>query len=217
LALARANGESVARNSGDSRNSGSTGEGSGNSINAASGSAGPTPGALSWVAPTGAPFTAGNSGVEGRIAASPGTPEFAPQLAAHVSTFVRDGLQTARLELNPAEMGPLTVQIQLDGNAARVHLAAENAQTRQALEQAMPQLAGNLRESGLTLSGGGVFEQPRQPQQQAQQGAGGNADERGSRDSRNAALGTTAGSSAAPGSMAAPGARRTAGMVDLVA
>jgi flagellar hook-length control protein FliK len=61
-------------------------------------------------------------------------------------------------------MGPITVQIVLDGMAAQVHLAAEQPLTRQALEQAMPVLASALREGGLTLSGGGVFEQPRDPQ-----------------------------------------------------
>ena len=101
---------------------------------------------------------------ESRLSATPGSAEFAPQLAAQLSTFVREGVHHARLELNPAEMGPLTVQIQIDGDRAQVHLAAENAHTRQALEQSMPQLAGGLREAGLTLSGGGVFEQPRQPQ-----------------------------------------------------
>ena len=98
------------------------------------------------------------------LAATPGSPEFATQLGTAVSTFVRQGVQHARLELNPAEMGPLTVQIQLDGDRAQVHMAAEHGQTRQALEQSMPQLAGSLREAGLTLAGGGVFEQPpRQP------------------------------------------------------
>ncbi len=100
---------------------------------------------------------------EARLAASPGHADFAPQLGAQISVFVREGLQQARLQLNPAEMGPITVQIRLDGGNAQVHLAAEHAATRQALEQAMPTLAGSLRDSGLTLTGGGVFEQPRQP------------------------------------------------------
>ena len=151
---------------------------------------------------------------DGGIAASPGSPDFAPQLAAHLTTFVRDGVQHAKLELNPAEMGPLTVQIQLDGNAAHVHLAAENAQTRQALEQAMPQLAGSLRESGLTLSGGGVSEQPRQApqqQQQAQAGGSGGRNAGGQGDSH-------AGTPDAPsGASAAPPARRLSGVVDLIA
>jgi flagellar hook-length control protein FliK len=104
--------------------------------------------------------------VQGRVNASPGHADFAPQLAAQLSTFIQDGVQNARLSLHPADMGPVTVQIQLDGQSATVHMSAENADTRQALQQALPQLAASLRESGLTLSGGGVFDQPRQPAQQ---------------------------------------------------
>ena len=101
--------------------------------------------------------------VEARLPATPGSTDFSTQLGAQITTFVRDGVQHARLHLNPAEMGPVTVRIQVDGQSAQVHLAAEHALTRQALEQSMPLLAGSLREAGLTLSGGGVFEQPRQP------------------------------------------------------
>ncbi|MBP6765395.1 MAG: flagellar hook-length control protein FliK, partial [Rubrivivax sp.] len=74
----------------------------------------------------------------------------------------------ARLHLNPADMGPVMVQIQLDGAAAQIHMSADHPATRQALEQAMPALASGLREAGLTLAGGGVFEQPQQAQDQAQ-------------------------------------------------
>jgi flagellar hook-length control protein FliK len=99
---------------------------------------------------------------EARLAAAPGSADFSNQLGAQLTTFVREGVQQARLHLHPAELGPVTVRIQIDGQAAQVHMAAEHALTRQALEQSMPLLAGNLREAGLTLSGGGVFEQPRQ-------------------------------------------------------
>lgn len=105
---------------------------------------------------------------EARLQASPGSAEFAPALGAQLHVFLRDGIQHARLQLHPAELGPLTVQILLDGATAQVRLAAEHPLTRQALEQAMPTLAGTLRESGLTLTGGGVFEQPAQPQAQSQ-------------------------------------------------
>lgn len=99
---------------------------------------------------------------QAQLPAAPGSADFGPQLGAQISTFVQGGIEHARLHLNPAEMGPVSVQIHLDGQTARVHLSAENAHTRQALEQALPQLAGSLREAGITLSGGGVFEQPRQ-------------------------------------------------------
>ncbi len=98
---------------------------------------------------------------EAHLAAPPGSPGFAPQLGTQLTTFVKDGIEHALLHLNPAEMGPVAVRITLDGQTAQVHLTAEQAQTRQALEQALPQLAGSLREAGLTLTGGGVFEQDR--------------------------------------------------------
>jgi flagellar hook-length control protein FliK len=105
---------------------------------------------------------------EARLSAAPGSADFAPQLGAQITTFARHGIEHARLHLNPADMGPVMVQIQLDGAAAQIHMSADHPATRQALEQAMPALASGLREAGLTLAGGGVFEQPQQAQDQAQ-------------------------------------------------
>ena len=124
-------------------------------------------------------------------------------MGAQITTFVRDGLEHARLQLHPADMGPVLVQIQLDGQTAQVHLSAEHALTRQALEEAMPQLASQLQEAGLTLSGGGVSEQ-------AQQGRQAPPDTPAGRTS----------SAAAPTAPAAQEARQPAarrGVVDLVA
>ena len=104
---------------------------------------------------------------EAALQARPGTADFAPQLGSQLAVWVRDGVQEARLQLNPADMGPVRVEIQLDGNAAQVSLSASNSETRQALEAAMPSLAGSLRELGLTLAGGGVFDQTPQPREQA--------------------------------------------------
>jgi flagellar hook-length control protein FliK len=121
------------------------------------------PSPVSLVLPS--PPQEGAQKATGSLQASPGSPEFAPQLGAQLSAFLRDGVHHARLELNPTEMGPLTVQIQLDGDKAHVHMAAEHTLTREALEQAMPQLASSLHDAGLTLTGGGVSDQPRPPAQ----------------------------------------------------
>ena len=151
--------------------------------------------------------TTGPARTEAQLSASPGSALFGTQLGAQISTFVQGGIEHARLHLNPADMGPVSVQIQLDGQNARVHLSAENPLTRQALEQALPQLASSLREAGLTLSGGGVFEQTRQ---------GGGA-QSGNDAGRDAGTGTPS-SSADDGlptiTSAAP---RRRGVVDLVA
>ena len=105
---------------------------------------------------------------ETTLRAALGTPEFAPALGMQLSLLARDGISEARLNLHPAEFGPITVQIALDGSFAQVNLSAEHASTRQALEQALPTLASALRDAGLTLSGGGVFQQTPQGQAAAQ-------------------------------------------------
>lgn len=143
---------------------------------------------------------------EARLGTAPGQPGFAPALGATIATFVRDGLQHARLHLNPAEMGPVAVQIRLDGQAAQVLMSAAHAETRAALEQAMPTLAGALREAGLTLAGGGVFEQPRDARRD---GEGATADRPRGGAAPEALRGTGAAATATP--------VQRRGVVDLVA
>lgn len=88
-----------------------------------------------------------------------GSPDFSQALAAQLTTLARDGVHEAQLQLNPAEMGPIAVQIVVDGSQAQVDFAAAQAATRQALEASLPSLAAALQTLGLTLSSGGVFEQ----------------------------------------------------------
>ncbi|WP_415840432.1 flagellar hook-length control protein FliK [Roseateles saccharophilus] len=122
-----------------------------------------------------------------------------------------DGVQHAELQLNPADMGPVAVQIVVDGSQAQVSFHAVQAETRQALEQSLPDLAAALQGQGLTLSGGGVFQQA--PQQQ--RGGYDTSAERGS--------GTAGAGVAAPGrvggnsSIDAPATRRTVGLLDTFA
>ncbi len=85
-------------------------------------------------------------------------PDFAKALGAQVSLFARNGLAQAELQLNPADMGPIRVQIAIEGAHARVDFAADAAATRHVIERGLPELASALREQGLTLSGGGVFQ-----------------------------------------------------------
>ena len=87
------------------------------------------------------------------------SPLFAPALGTQISLLARDGVQTALLQLNPAEMGPISVQIVLDGQAARVDFQADLAHTRSVIEASLPALASALQDAGLTLAGGGVFQQ----------------------------------------------------------
>jgi len=84
---------------------------------------------------------------------------FASELGARLTVLAQDGVQHAELHLNPADMGPVAVNIKLDGQQAQVTFHAAQADTRSVLEQGLPDLAAALAGAGLTLAGGGVFQQ----------------------------------------------------------
>jgi flagellar hook-length control protein FliK len=99
--------------------------------------------------------------VEVRLATPLGAPDFAQTLGTQVSVLAGNGVQRAELHLNPAEMGPVSVQIVVEGGQARVDFGADHAATRQAIENGLPELASALRDAGLTLTGGGVSQHAR--------------------------------------------------------
>jgi flagellar hook-length control protein FliK len=144
--------------------------------------------------------------VQAELQAQVGSNEFAPALGSQLNVMVRDGVDHAQLKLNPAEMGPIEVRISLDGTQAQVDFSAAHAATRQALQDAVPALASALRENGLTLTGGGVFDQAREQR--------GDARPDGSRS----APGTPATPlDSATGMAVAPRLPRARGVVDLYA
>ena len=88
-------------------------------------------------------------------------PDFAQTLGVQMSVLAKDGVQQAELHLNPAEMGPVSVQIVMDGTQARIDFGADMAATRHAIEAGLPELASALRDAGFTLAGGGVSQHSR--------------------------------------------------------
>ena len=91
-----------------------------------------------------------------QVATAAHAPEFREALGVQVSLLARDGVQSAELHLNPAEMGPISVRIVMDGAQARVDFGADSAATRELIETGLPELATALRDAGFTLAGGGV-------------------------------------------------------------
>ena len=168
-------------------------------------------------ASTGAAASTAAAAEGGSVIQAPvSSPGFAAEAGYRLAVMVRDGVTSAQLQLNPAEMGPVTVQIVVDGQTARVHLEAAQADTRQALEAALPQLASNLRDSGLTLTGGGVFDQASQQQNRAAD-AGNDRSGRQSRgDAGRAAAAAIGVDGPGAASSSSSGVQRR-GVVDLVA
>lgn len=109
----------------------------------------------------------------GSLGAPVESPRFAQALADRVGLWIsgpaQNGPMTAELRLNPAEMGPVHIRIELDGQTAMVDFAAANAQTREAIEASLPLLSGALEDVGLSLTGGGVSDQGPGQQQWAGQ------------------------------------------------
>jgi flagellar hook-length control protein FliK len=107
------------------------------------------------------------------LAMPPHSPTFGPALGHQIEVWMKGGVQHAEVQLSPQDLGPIRVKIEMDGAQARVQMSADVQSTRDALQQAMPQLSEQLGQVGLSLSGGGVSDQPTFQQSQAQANAGG--------------------------------------------
>ncbi|MEA2119476.1 flagellar hook-length control protein FliK [Halovibrio sp. HP20-50] len=89
----------------------------------------------------------------------------------------RGGEQHVQMQLNPAELGPLSISLKFGEQGAQAHFLSAHSQVRQVLEQAIPQLREALAEQGISLGETSVGEQ-RNPNEQGfaqtggQQGSG---------------------------------------------
>ena len=99
---------------------------------------------------------------------APQAPTFAPALGQQIDVWMKGGVQHAEVQLNPQDLGPIRVKIEMQGDQTRVHMSADVQSTRDALQQAMPQLSEQLGQVGISLTGGGVSDQPTFQQSQAQ-------------------------------------------------
>ncbi|TDR82935.1 flagellar hook-length control protein FliK [Paludibacterium purpuratum] len=103
-----------------------------------------------------------------------GTPAWTKSLGDQVMGMVTLKAETAHIQLNPPELGPIDVTLKMDGrNNAQVTFNADSAATRAALQDSLPRLHSMMSASGIQLgdaqvSGG----QSQQQQQNARNGRG---------------------------------------------
>jgi flagellar hook-length control protein FliK len=79
-------------------------------------------------------------------------PDFGQELSQRVVLLARGGVQTAQISLQPADLGPVGVSIQVHGHAATLAFTAAHEATRTALEASLPRLREAFAASGLQLS-----------------------------------------------------------------
>jgi len=89
---------------------------------------------------------------------------FTQALGPHIQWLAGHKIDHAHLHLNPQELGPLEVHLQLDGDQLQAHFNSPHVEVRQTLEHALPQLRELLGEHGLHLSQSTVSQHSSQQQ-----------------------------------------------------
>ena len=79
------------------------------------------------------------------------SPRFADETGARVQWLAAQGGGEATLRISPDGLGPVEIRLNLDGDRVDIALYASQADTRQALEQALPRLREMLAQQGLSL------------------------------------------------------------------
>lgn len=96
-----------------------------------------------------------------------GTPAWADELGSRMIMMSERGHHSASLRLSPEHLGPLEVRISVRDDQATVFFGSANADTRAALEQALPRLRELFASQGMSLADAGVHHQASQGQQQS--------------------------------------------------
>lgn len=78
-------------------------------------------------------------------------PAWADAFGQRVAMLAQQGTQTATLQLNPPELGPIQVRIAMSEQGAKVEFTTLQQTTSELIETAMPRLAAALEHQGLRL------------------------------------------------------------------
>jgi flagellar hook-length control protein FliK len=89
-----------------------------------------------------------------------GSSAWADEVGTRVVMMTESGNHTASLKLSPEHLGPLEINITVRDEKASVWFGAAHADTRAAIETALPRLREMFEAQGLTLADAGVFREP---------------------------------------------------------
>ena len=79
------------------------------------------------------------------------TQQWGSQIAQRMTWLSGQGINSADIQLNPPELGPMQVRIDSSENSARVTISVHNAAIREALEAQLPRLRDMFAGQGLDL------------------------------------------------------------------
>lgn len=73
--------------------------------------------------------------------------------------MVNGRIQSANIQLNPAELGPIEIRVSVNHDQATVHFVSNNTTVRDAIEEAFPRLKEMFSQNGLSLADANVSQQ----------------------------------------------------------
>lgn len=88
-----------------------------------------------------------------------GSQQWADEIGARLTMMAEAGKQTASLRLSPEHLGPLEIRIAINDDHASVWFGAAHADTRAAIEHALPRLRELFEASGMSLADAGVHQE----------------------------------------------------------
>lgn len=118
-------------------------------------------------------------GSSNQIYAYPGKSGWNQAISQKVMYMVGASEQTARLSLNPPELGPLQVVIEVNDEKADTTFISDNEEVRQALEDGMDHLREKMEEAGISLGEANVNDGQRFNQQRQQESFAANLKQNG--------------------------------------
>jgi len=107
-----------------------------------------------------------------RLSARVGTPAWDNQVGQKVIWMVGGEEQSATLELNPPDLGPVQVVLNVSNDMASITFSSQQLEVRQALENSLPRLREMMNESGIALGNASVNSGNDGNGQQGQPGSG---------------------------------------------
>lgn len=141
--------------------------------------------------------------------------QWAPEFGRQFASMIRhdaQGRQVAELRLDPPELGPLRVTINLNDSVVQATFSSAHASVRNAVEQALPHLQHQLEQQGLSL---GQTSVGHQDDAQAQSGGDGHQSE--TRDSASTTAATAGTHDAAKAQLAPRPSHRPDALLDTFA
>ena len=92
-------------------------------------------------------------------------PDLSVNMKERMMLMMKNGVQTADIRLDPAELGQMQVKMSVENDVTSVSFIVQNSQAKELLEKALPQLKEMLAEQGVEMGESSVSQQDKQQEQ----------------------------------------------------